>query len=195
MGAVLVRNANSDAVEVTGMDDKTIKLERFDKTAVYSDLNGLKQPAAVKKNARRKKIALIAGGTVLILLLGCFMAAYYHDEQIIADQKRLQQQPQELGEKKANEAAANRINTRVDKVQSNFPEVNIPQEEIKEKVTEAGKQVKQVVTAAKLPDSQEKVQSLLKENAGPIKKVTIFLQNQLDRLQLFLDHTMKSLNN
>ena len=142
MGAVLVRNANSDAVEVTGMDDKTIKLERFDKTAVYPDLNGLKQPAVVKKNSRRKKAALIAGGTVLILLLGFFMAAYYHDEQIIADQKRLQQQPQELGEKKATEAAANRINTRVDKVQSNFPEVNIPQEEIKEKVTEAKNRVK-----------------------------------------------------
>lgn len=173
------------------MDDKTIKLERFDKTAVYPDLNGLKQPAAVKKNARRKKIALIAGGTVLILLLVCFMAAYYHDEQIIADQKRLQQQTQELTEKKAAEAAANRINTRVDKVQSNFSEVNIPQEEIKEKFTEAGKQVKQVVTAAKLPDSQEKVQSLLKENAGPIKEVATFLQNQLNRLQLFLDHTMK----
>jgi len=187
----LIVNANSNAVEVTGMDDKTIKLERFDKTAVYPDLNGLKQSAAVKKNARRKKAALIAGGTVLILLLGCFMTAYYHDEQIIADQKRLQQQNQELAEKKTAEAAINRIDTRVDKVQSNFPEVNIPQEEIKEKVTEAGNRVKQVVTAAKLPDSQEKVQSLLKENAGPIKKVTFFLQNQLDRLQLFLDHTMK----
>lgn len=71
------------------VDDKTVKIKRFDKTEVYPELNELKQAAEPKKLSKRQKIAIMAGGLFFVFLLAFFMAAYYHDEQLLLEQKKI----------------------------------------------------------------------------------------------------------
>lgn len=182
------------------VDDKTVKLERFDKTQVYPELGELAfkseppAPPAKKKWRKGKKAAIIAGGFIFCFLLLYFMAGYYHDEQLIAEQKQIHQK--ELAEakkkelaleqqKQAAEANAIKFNEVKEKAENYFKDVNIPKkEEMQQTVNEAEKHVEKAVTAAQ---GSPEVRNALKEHSALITQVTEFLETQKEKLQAFFN--------
>jgi uncharacterized protein (DUF2126 family) len=177
------------------VDDKTVKLERFDKTAVYSELSHLPEPPQQKKKwSKQKKIALIAGGFIFSFLLLYFMTGYYHDEQLLAEQQQIHQK--ELDEakqkqlaleqqKRAAEANSAKFNQVKDKAEFYLKDVNLPKkEEVQQTVNEAEKQVEKAVAAAQ---NAPKVQTAVKEHSALVLQVTQFLQEQKAKLQAFFN--------
>ncbi|MCE5287129.1 MAG: hypothetical protein LLG02_14975 [Pelosinus sp.] len=185
------------------VDDKTVKLERFDKTTVYPELGELKQQPEIKepkkKWSKRKKTAVIAGGCFFAFLFLFFILAYYHDEQVIAEQQQIHQkelvaaQKKQLELEKQKEAAeANylKLNDMKAKAENYLQDVDIPKkEEVKQTVNEAEQQAQKAINAAQSVQKDPKVQAALQEHSQLINQVTQFLQEQKQKLMAIFNQT------
>lgn len=181
------------------VDDKTVKIKRFDKTEVYPELNELKQAAEPKKLSKRQKIAIMAGGLFFVFLLAFFMAAYYHDEQLLLEQKKIhkeelaavQKKQSAIEQKKSTEINSTQFSNIKDKAETIIKEVPIANEDVQQTVNVAERHIQKAVSAAQTVQGSEKVQAVLQDKAELVNQLLALLQEQKNKLFSLFDQTAR----